>query len=68
MKVNRSACFLLTLVVGVSWTFTGCGGSGGATAEVSPDAQKKTQDMLENMQKKMKDLHKADPKGATKRH
>jgi len=68
MRIDRSGSFLLALVVGVSWTFPGCGGSGGDTVQVAPDAQKKTQDMLENMQKKMKDQHKADGKAGKKAH
>jgi hypothetical protein len=68
MRIDRSASFPLALVVGVSWTFAGCGSGGGDTVQVSPDAQKKTQDMLGNMQKKMQDLHKADGKAAKKGH
>jgi hypothetical protein len=55
----RTASFLLTVAVGVAFTTTGCGLGGDETVRISPDAQKKTQDMLGNMQKKMFDLHKA---------
>ena len=39
-------------------------GGDGETVKISDEAQKKTQDMLGDMQKKMQDLHKADKKGA----
>jgi hypothetical protein len=68
MRIDRSASFLLAFVVGVSLTFPGCGGSGGDTVQISPEAQKKTQDMLGGMQKKMQDLHKADGTAAKKGH
>ncbi len=67
MRIDRSASVLLTLIVGVSWTFPGCGSGGGDTVQISEEAHKKTQDMLENMHKKMQDMHKADPKAAKKR-
>ena len=66
MKIDRSASVLLTLVVGVSWTVPGCGSGGGDTVQVSPEAQKKTQDMLGSMHEKMKDQHKGDGKAAKK--
>ncbi len=66
MRIDRWVCGLLILVVGIAWTFPGCGSGGGDTVQISPDAQKKTQDMLGSMQKKMQDLHKADSKATKK--
>jgi hypothetical protein len=60
----RSTSFLLTIAVGVAFSIAGCGGGDGETVKVSDEAQKKTQDMLGGMQKKMQDMHKADKKGA----
>jgi len=63
----RAASLLLTLAVGVAWMIAGCGSGGdGKTAEVSPEAQQKTQDMLNNMHKQMEGQHKATGK-ATRR-
>ena len=65
MRIDRSASLLLSIAVGVAFTIAGCG-SGGDTVTVSPEAEKKTQEMLGGMQKKMQDMHKGDKK-ATKR-
>jgi hypothetical protein len=67
MRTDRSASFLLTLVVGVSLTFPGCGSGGdGEMVKMAPEAEKKVQDMLGGMQKKMQDMHKAQGKGANR--
>jgi hypothetical protein len=67
MRIDRSASFLLTLAVGVSLTFPACGSGGdGEMVKMAPEAEKKVQDMLGGMQKKMQDMHKAQGKAANK--
>jgi hypothetical protein len=62
----RAASFLLTIAVGVAFTIAGCGpGGDGKTAEVSPEALQKTQDMLNNMHKNMQEKHRAQGKTKT---
>jgi hypothetical protein len=62
-RLVRTAAFPLTIAVGVAFTNAGCDSAGGdgQSVTVSPDVQKKTDDMLRNMQKKMEDQHR--PKG-----
>jgi hypothetical protein len=69
MRIDRNAratSLLLTIPVGVALTIAGCGGGEGETVKVSDEAQKKTQDMLGGMQKKMQDLHKGQGKAGRK--
>jgi hypothetical protein len=68
MRIDRSTTFLLALAVGVSWTLAGCGSGGdGEMVKMAPEAEKKAQDMLNGMQKKMQDMHKGAGKGAKNR-
>ena len=59
----RTKRAMLVIAVGIAFTIAGCGpGGNGKTAEVSPEAQKKTEDMLNNMYKHMKEKHKGEGK------
>jgi hypothetical protein len=65
MQTERSATILVALAVGVALTINGCGSSeDGAQVKVSPEVQKKTDDMLTNMHKNMQDQHKSAGKAA----
>jgi hypothetical protein len=59
-RPTRAASFLLTIAVGMAFTNAGCGSGGdGTQVKVSPEVEKKTQDMLGNMHKNMAEQHKA---------
>jgi hypothetical protein len=62
MRIDRRtrARVLLGLAIGISWPIAGCGSGGGSTAEVSPEAQKKVQTMLNNIPGEMKAKHQAE--------
>jgi hypothetical protein len=63
-RLVRTAAFPLMIAVGVAFTNAGCGSGGdGQTATVSPEVQKKTDDMLGNMHKNMELQHKAKGRG-----
>jgi hypothetical protein len=65
MRIDRPAratSFLLTIALGVAFTNAGCDSGDPTQVKVSPEVQKKTEDMLKGMQKKMEDQHR--PKGA----
>ena len=65
MQVERSATILVTLAVGVAMTINGCGSSGdGEMVNMSPEVQKKTEDMLTNMHKNMEEKHRPAGKAA----
>jgi hypothetical protein len=67
MRIDRPArvtTALFTFTVGVALTIAGCGSGEQQSVQISPDAQKKTQDMLSGMQKKMQELHKGEGKAA----
>jgi hypothetical protein len=66
MRIDRSASLVIMLVVGIALTLAGCGSGGGDTAQVAPEVQKKTQDMLTNMHKNMEVQHKGEGKAAKK--
>jgi len=53
-RLTRRGFPRLAAAVGLAGPLAGCGGGGGATAEVTPEAQKKTQDMLNQMHDQMK--------------
>ncbi len=53
-RSTRAACLSLTFAVGVAWTIAGCSSGDGTTAEVTPEAQQKIQNMLTNMPNDMK--------------
>jgi len=61
----RPASLSLALAVGLG-PLTGCGSGGGTSVAVAPEAQKKTQDMLNNMHKQMEVQHKSMPKSSRK--
>jgi len=57
-RLPHRAPLLLALAVGVVWPIAGCGDDV-KTAQVSPEVQKKTTDMLNNMQKEMQTKYKS---------
>jgi len=66
-RPSRFTAFLLPLTFCVSCAIVGCGsGADEKTVKISPEAEKKTQDMLNSMQEKMRDLHKGAGKVARK--
>jgi hypothetical protein len=64
-RLARTAAFPLAIAVGVAFTNAGCGSAGGdgQTAQVPQDVQKKTEEMLNNMHKKMELQHKGKGRG-----
>jgi hypothetical protein len=66
---RRFIALFLSLAFCVTLAIVGCDSGGdGKSAKVSPEAEKKTQDMLNNIQQKMKDLHKGEGKASKKGH
>ncbi len=67
MNFDRRTAVLglsLALMIGAATATSGCGGpSEGSQAAIPEEVQKKTEDMLKNMQKDMAAKHAADPKG-----
>ncbi len=61
---SKFTVFLLAFAVCLSCAFVGCdsGSATGTVAKVSPEAEKKTQDMLNGIQDKMKGLHQGEGK------
>ncbi len=57
-RYARPASLMLALAVAIASPIAGCNSGSGTTVEVSPEAQKKTQDMLNNMHKQMETKHK----------
>jgi hypothetical protein len=63
-RFARTAAVSLTIAAGLAFTNAGCDSGGdGQTAKVSPEVQKKTDDMLGNMHKNMENVHKNKGKG-----
>ena len=63
MRIDRPAgavSFLLMIAVGLALTNAGCDSGDNTQAKVSPEVEKKTQDMLGNMHKNMELQHKAN--------
>jgi hypothetical protein len=58
---SRPTAILLGLVAAIAWSTAGCGGGSPTTVELTPEAQKKTNDYLQNYQKQMFEQHKAKP-------
>jgi hypothetical protein len=66
-RCSRIIALLLSLSLCLTFTIVGCDSGGdGKSAKVAPEAEKKTQDMLNNIQQKMKDLHKGEGKASRK--
>ncbi len=67
---SKFTVFLLSFAVCLSCAIVGCdsGSATGTVAKVSPEAEKKTQDMLIGISQKTKDLHKGDTKTTRKGH
>ncbi len=67
MKFDRRTAVLglsLALMIGAATVSPGCGGpTEGSQAAIPAEVQKKTEDMLKNMQKDMAAKHANDPKG-----
>ena len=64
-RLTRRGFLLLAAAGGLAGPLAGCGG-GGAMAEVTPEAQKKTQDMLNQMHDQMKLKYQAAGKAPRK--
>ncbi len=58
-RPGRTAALVLAFALPIAWSVAGCGGgSTTTTAQVTPEAQKKTEEYLKNYQKSMFDQHK----------
>jgi hypothetical protein len=66
-RLSRPASYLLGLAMMIVWSIAGCGGNASDSVKVTPEAQKKTDEFLQNYQKSMYDKHKSKPSEKNKK-